>query len=376
VKSKLILVIPLTLIILGMGIFTFSYASVESEAEEDIQSGCRNGQTLVHRFTYDDYVCVDPSTADRWVELKIAEITQTFTRENINNDDNENNADLDYESKYPGAPPLPPKKSSKDISLSECREGQVLVYRSAYGDTFCVNSATAMFWERLGLAQIVNDDSKETTVDKSITSTDTDMMEETPVEDTQETPVEDTQLNSESKSSDLEDIYDYPKIHQIQRGMWAIVDYDKTTSVFIEGDSGIIVIDSLNSYNSNKKALNEFKTISDKKIKVIVLTSANTQLTSYNAFTENGDNVKIILSDALMEIYRDNDLSIPNTITYDSKFSLDVAGVQLVLSSASGFNSVQTYVSFPSDERILVGDSNNGIFPIVLDIRHFQDIEE
>ena len=183
-------------------------------------------------------------------------------------------------------------------------------------------------------------------------------------------------MNSESKSSDLEDISDFPKIHQIQRGMWAIVDYDKTTSVFIEGDSGIIVIDSLNSYNSNKKALNAFKTISDKKIKVMVLTSANTQFTSFNAFKENGDNVKIILSDALMEIYHDNDLSIPNTITYDSKFSLDVAGVQLVLSSASGFNSIQTYVSFPSDERILVGDSNNGIFPIVLDVRHFQDIEE
>jgi hypothetical protein len=81
VYRKKFLVIPLVLIILSSGIAPFSFASVESEAQEDILAGCRDGQTLVYRTSYQDSVCVDPSTADRWVELGLAEIVEDYNVE-------------------------------------------------------------------------------------------------------------------------------------------------------------------------------------------------------------------------------------------------------------------------------------------------------
>ena len=54
--------------------FWQSHILLESEAQEDIQAGCRDGNTLVHRFAYKDYVCVSPDTAKRWEELGLAQI--------------------------------------------------------------------------------------------------------------------------------------------------------------------------------------------------------------------------------------------------------------------------------------------------------------
>ena len=47
-------------------------------------------------------MCVEPSTAKRWVELGFAEIKQNSTSSTTMN---ESNPDTTYEEQYPGAPP-------------------------------------------------------------------------------------------------------------------------------------------------------------------------------------------------------------------------------------------------------------------------------
>ncbi|MCV0431486.1 MAG: hypothetical protein K5781_07925, partial [Nitrosopumilus sp.] len=169
-------------------ILTLSYASVESEAQEDIQAGCRDQQTLVYRFAYKDYVCVTPSTAERWEELGFAEIKKESSNSNTAKSDSDD--DLDYESKYPGAPPQVPKKSSNLASDSSCREGQTLVYRFGHHDTFCMNLVTAITWERLGLVTILDDENTDVLENSNDILDDVEEITETPIENELETPIE------------------------------------------------------------------------------------------------------------------------------------------------------------------------------------------
>ena len=62
------------MIIFVSGVVTFTFASVESEAQEDIGAGCVDEEALVFRFAYGDYVCVPQSTAEKWVKYEMAEI--------------------------------------------------------------------------------------------------------------------------------------------------------------------------------------------------------------------------------------------------------------------------------------------------------------
>lgn len=120
--TKIFLVLPLMLILLSSGIIPHTFASVESEAEEDIYAGCRSDQSLVYRFTYQDYICLDPSTAERWEKLGMAEIIQNAT---VQKDDSLDESGVEY---Y-GAPPPPPVKTDTSENFSECRPGFIQVHR-------------------------------------------------------------------------------------------------------------------------------------------------------------------------------------------------------------------------------------------------------
>jgi hypothetical protein len=373
--------LPLMLILLSSGVIPYSHASVESEAQEDLLAGCRSDQTLVYRFAYQDYVCVEPSTAQRWTQLGFAEIKQEAT--SIKMDDSKYDA-TSYEEKYPGAPPPPPTKSSTLDNESVCRDGQVLFNKTLYQDSICVNLYTAMNWERLGLGEII-DNKKTLEVIEDESETLVEDESETLVEDESETLVEDeseTLVEDESETStnlseyEYEEQYGNPIIYSIEDKIWAIVD-DKSSSIFIEGDSGIIMIDSLSSYSSMEKVLNEFKSISDQKVKIIIFTKINSEsvlASSAVTLTQSGE-VEMILSDELLYEYsQDYDLSIENVVTYPSQsvFTINVGGVNADLFSINGFDTEQTFISLPDYEKILVGDSKSGIFPSLLDVEHLE----
>ena len=368
-------VLPLVLILLSSSIIPYSFASPESEAEEDIAAGCRDGQFMVFRYADREYVCVPPETADRWRELGLAKI---ISESEDKSEDQIKEKNLGYNAventKYPGAPPEPPKKTSS-LNNSECREGNTLVFRFVHQDSFCTSPSTAKLWERLGLVKIIESE-KELIIEEEI-------LDEIPDKITEE--ISEVMEDTSEEIQEIDDVSDdtmetivsthEPKIHEIEDGIWAAVGYDSTNSILIEGDSGILVIDTLSTYDSAKTLLEDFELISNKPIKTIIYTQGNPDLLlGSSAFVESGDgSVEIITSDDLMPVYSDGEN--PNTIpthSFESTFSIDVSGIQIILHYDEGENSNQTFIFLSEINGMLIADSNYGVAPYVLDVSYLR----
>ena len=449
-QPRIFVILPLLAILFSSIIVPYSFASVESEAQEDIQAGCRDGQTMVFRYSYHEYVCVTPDTADRWRELGLAKIISE-SREIIEKETPVYNTAKNSE--FPGAPPEPPKSPKKSSSQdnSECREGYTLVYRFIHKDTFCTSPSTASSWEHLGLAEIIssneeqsetsneeqsetsneeqsetsneeqsetsneeqsetsneeqsetsneeqsetsneeqsetsNEEQSETsneeqseTSNEEQSETSNEEQSETSNEEQSETSNEEQSETSDSLSdSNLNNQFDFPpKIHQLNDRIWIGVGYDSTNTVLIEGEKGIIVIDSLDSYDSVISLLDDFKFISDKPIKTIIFTKITHELVSAaDAFIEYGDgSVEIIVHEELLQFYNDvYNMDFQATHTYSSEFSLNISGVKMNLYRIEGESSDQTYIVLPDDDGILIGDSVYGSFPFILDLNYLQN---
>ena len=381
----------------------FSYASVESEAQEDLMAGCRDDQSLVYRSTYLDFICVDPTTAERWAELGIAEIVQNST----STEKDESEIDIaSYEEKYPGAPPPPPEKSSEVNYTSECRDGQVLIYQFSYRDTICANMFTALTWERLGMAEIVeksiseqDDEFVEVSIDSSsenivattgisdIEELETVMEEEleTVMEEELETVMEEeleTVMEEESKyisyvppviiDSDL-----YPVIRGVEKNIYRIIDSDGSTGFLIEGNSGVIAIDSLSSHSSSKEIIDEFQTVSNNKIKAVILTNISPEtIFALEAYGEYSDGtVDIIISEDLLQQFETtHDTKVKNTIPFSDSLSVNIAELNLEIFVNDKDDTYQTFIYFQDSHFLIVSDSEYGLYPFIIDVSPLSDL--
>ncbi len=229
---------------------------------------------MVLRYADREYVCVSPDTADRWRELGLAQII--FESE-IEVEDESKEKNLGYthieNKEYPGAPPEPPQKSSS-IDNSECMDGYTLVFRFAHQDTFCTSPFTAKMWERLGLVKIIEFEG-ELIAEEEVTEKVIEVLDVIG-----EIPEEIPEINddfSDNSTMSVISILD-PEIHEINEKIWVAIGYDSTNSILIEGDSGIIVIDTLSSYASAKMLLEDFRLINEKPIKSIIYTRSNPDL--------------------------------------------------------------------------------------------------
>lgn len=368
------------LVILGSTSFGLSYGSVQSEAQEDLNAGCRDEQTQVYRLTYKDFVCVEPATADRWVELGIAEIVQPSKIETEEKIPDENFSVSDYEAQYPGAPPPPPEKSAPNPD-SVCREGQVLIFHYSYNDTICTTMGTAITWERWGLAQIITD---EESMDIQIPMKEEPEIQEAEIPVVNSTKTIQTSLNSleeEYQNDNVSEIESHslfkinnmtvsPQILYIKENLWIGIGYDSTNSLLIEADDGIIVIDTLTSYDSAKTLLKDFREISDKPIQIIAYTHSNSDLVKgAQAFLEEGNgSVEIITHvDKSDNFIVENYLNAQPNHNYSSKFTINVPGLILILEHNNGLLSDQTFLFLPDLDSFLVSDNLVGIFPIAMD---------
>jgi len=382
---KKFLVFPILFILLSIGVFSYSYASPESEAQEDINAGCRDDQTLVYRATYLDFICVEPSTADRWVQLGMAEIIKESSRT-----PETNTSESDETREYPGAPPPAPKpmiRNSDENSI--CRDGNILVYHFAYQDNICTSFATASTWERIGLVEIVKtpastDDNKyvETHTDLSsknivvsIESTIIEEQESVTGEEQESVTGEEQEDVLEPENVTISEVYsdEFPKLSQMENNIWLAVDFDGTKSILVEGDSGVAVIDMLGSYESTKKIIQEFKTISDKPVKVIIFTTVNPDLmASAEAYMQEWT-VEIILHEDLLESYNDDyGLDIPNAFTFPTEFLIDIHGVKMSIIVDTGRFADQIYIYLPNYDGLLLGDSQYGVVPIIFNLDYLQ----
>jgi len=167
-----------------------------------------------------------------------------------------------------------------------------------------------------------------------------------------------------------------PQIYEIADHLWIAVGYESTNSVLIEGDDGIIVIDTLTSYDSAKKLLKDFREISYKPVKVIIYTQENSDLVNgAQAFLEEGDgSVEIITHEDQSNYFViENNLNVQPTHTYSSEFLINVTGIEMTLIHNNGLFSDQTYVFLPDNDGMLIADGISGVLPFILDVSFIQD---
>jgi len=405
----------------------YSFASIESEALEDVLAGCRDGQTLVYRAAYLDYVCVDPPTAERWVELGLAEIAQeaviSDTTETIET------PETSEESEFPGAPPPAPKQTERDTSDdSECREGNILIYRFAYQDTICTSPSTASTWERLGISEIVkkspsaqNEILIDSPPDDLVTIPDISDIEEsqtiveeesqtiveeesqtiveeesqtiveeesqTIVEEESQTIVEEesqTIVEEESQTiveeesqiaKDVPSIFIdsdiYPMIREVEEDIFNLIDQDGSSSFMIIGDEGLIAIDTLSSYESTKKIMANFDSAPDKKIKAVILTNINPDiLFALEAYSERSDGtLEIVISEDLLDDFQFTyDTKVEHSVPFSDSLFIDVAGLELEVFEIENHESFQTLIYLEDYEGMIIGNSDYGIYPFFIDI--------
>jgi len=357
----------------------YSFASIESEALEDVLAGCRDGQTLVYRAAYLDYVCVDPSTAIRWVELGLAEIAQEAV-ESDPAETIETPKPLE-ESKFPGAPPPAPKPTIRDTSDdSECREGQILILKLSYSDTMCTSMDTALKWERLGIAEIIENE-------ESFDKTSQFVVDDSAIESvSEETNLEETNVESVSEEENIPNLDKCesldssssimsPSFLQVSNSTWVVFGDDVVNGAFIEGDDGIIAINTLNCYEVAKQTLDELRSFIDKPIKIIIFTSVSEELVDGSrAFLEEGDDdVEFIIHDNLMESLTEQVDSEEQTIhSFSSRFGIDVSGIELKLIHVEDEYHEYLYIHQPQRDALLVGNDSDGLFPFLIHLDNFQ----
>ncbi len=430
---------PLVLAILFTGFTPQSFSSVESEAREDIQAGCRDGNTLVHRFAYKDYVCVSPDTAKRWEELGLAEIQGEF--EVVE----KTPQPIKLKPQFEETPPPPKKTPTVTNTETGCRDGYSLVFRFIYHDTFCTSPSTAASWERLGLAEIIAHANPAKIVPEPQITSEPTRYEESDYEDDRDDENEfndeiETVNDVEEKKTIIEkpirktttanyvlppypeqssihseilianEQWSPPSVHKVNDRIWVAVGYDVANSIMIEGNKGIIIIDTLSSYESAKKVLSEFRKITEKPVKTIILTHGHLDhVQGTKAFLESGDgDVEIVAHESMLDLYLNENAAfgainekrgayasglllpesgideknlgvfapmvpgsngfVPPTHTFSSEFSLDISNVGMELIHVGGESSDQIYVWLPEDKALLTGDNFYHIFPNIYSI--------
>jgi len=369
--KALLAIFPILVILLTSFIVPYSFASVESEAQEDIQAGCRDGQTMVFRYTNNEYVCVSPDAADRWSELGLAKIiseSNEYVKKEIPV------IEPAQKTKFPEAPP---PKTSTFFDHSECRDGYVLIHRFIYHDTFCTSMSTATTWERLGISEFVNDEkSNEITIESNVEQEQSNVEQEQSNVEQEQSNVEQEQSN-DTFESNLGNDFNFPIIKQIDDNIWFIIDYDDARSVIIEGSNGLIVIDPLNSYESVKTSFEEFKYFSDKPVKTIIFTKITPDiLRASDALIEEGDgSVEMVITEDLSDSFFDDyEIEIPNSVLFSSKLSIDISNIQMELVSGNYGDSYQTYIFIPSIDGVVIGDSDYGMMPFLLEMSELESL--
>ena len=298
-----------------------------------------------------------------------------------------------------------------------CREDSILVFRLVNHAYLCTSPSTAASWVKLGLAEIIQGQTES----KDTMKTSEQLIE---IKDENKENITDSNKLSgvvnkknivlppypeqPSINPELLATNDYrypPNIHKINERIWVAVGYDVANSVMIEGDKGIIIIDTLSNYESAKMVINEFRKITDKPVKTIIYTTSNLeQVGGTRAFLEEGDDDVEIIShknhlshyvhqNILLEqitLLRSqyatgsflpnegpdkNNLGgiskntvstiayVPPTDTFSNKFDLNISNVKMTLVHIGDESSDQIYVWLQDDKSIVLGDNTYGSFP-------------
>jgi len=201
------------------------------------------------------------------------------------------------------------------------------------------------------------------------------------------------------------------QVVQVGENIHVAVGYGLANSIMIEGDDGLIIVDTLESKDVAKRVLAEFRKISDKPIKAIVLTHNHSDhIFGASVFAEGNSDIPVYAHDTTND-HIDNILSVirpviytrsmrmfgnflsteqrPNdgigpfldmqgmakvgllrpTHTFAERLAIEVAGIELELIHAPGETDDQLVVWLPQQQTLLPADNIYKAFPNLYTIR-------
>jgi len=178
----------------------------------------------------------------------------------------------------------------------------------------------------------------------------------------------------------------------------------------IEGDDGLIIVDTLSTYESAKNVITEFRKITDKPVKAIIYTHGHLDhVHGTGAFLEEGEDIEIYAHDSHVDFYiNENSVlgpiastrsahasgaflpndgpdarnmgvfppMLPGTIayvaptqTFSDELEVEISGVKLKMVFVAGESSDQIYIWLPEKEVLLIGDNIYAIIPNIYTLR-------
>ncbi len=208
-------------------------------------------------------------------------------------------------------------------------------------------------------------------------------------------------------------------VEKVTDGVYVAIGYGLANSIMLEGDDGIIIVDTMESADEARTVLAEFRKITDKPVKAIIYTHNHTDhVFGAAGFAEGKDipvyahestsyyinrvvnQIRPIITARSMRMFGNhlphgehiNDgigphlgitpeselYALPPTHTFDDRMSLNIAGIQIELVHAPGETEDQLFVWLPEKQTVLTGDNIYQTFPNLYTIRgtYYRDVKQ
>ena len=263
------------------------------------------------------------------------------------------------------------------------------------GKIACVSSSTADKLVQRGWGTILSDDTFDEPPSEIIS---------------RELPPYPDQPSIHPKLLATNDFWSPPTVHKVTDGVYSAVGFDGANSIMIEGDDGIIIVDTLSTYEAAKKVISEFRKITDKPVKAIIYTHGHLDhVHGTGAFLEEGEDIEIYAHESHVDFYiNENSVlgpgattrtihaagamlpsegtdarnmgvfppMLPGTIayvaptqTFSDELEVEISGVKLKMVFVAGESSDQIYIWLPDKEVLLIGDNIYAIISNVYTLR-------
>ena len=284
---------------------------------------------------------------------------------------------------------------SAGIEYSQICIDKVWIEKTSTGKIACVTPSTADKLVERGWGTLLSDDAFNE-----------DQSETTPFE----LPPYPDQPSIHPKLLATNDYWFPPAVHKVTDGVYSAVGYDLANSIMIEGDDGIIIIDTLSTYEKAKEVITEFRKITDKPVKAIIYTHGHMDhVHGTGAFLEEGEDIEIYAHDSHLDFYiNENSIlgpiasmrsahvagaflpqegpdrannglfptAVPGTISYvtptqtfSDELEIEISGVKMKMVFVAGESSDQIFIWLPDKDVLLIGDNIYAEIPNIYTLR-------
>ena len=373
--GKNFIAIALFPLILSIGIvpaipFADAVSYIDQIYVDENEVECQKGEYLVYRISNVDYICIEDSTAVRWVQLGIAEIIS---------------------------------KGAIDEKLESIQEEESVMEKTPVEPTLCTliyNPVCGVDGKTYGNMCMLESSGVEFAY-----------FGECGVEEIEIVlPPYPDQPPIHPKLLATNDYWSPPAVHKVTDGVWVAVGYDLANSIMIEGDDGIIIVDAASTVEAAKLIIDEFRKITDKPVKAIIYTHGHLDhVNGAQAFVDEGKDVEIFAHDSHVDFYiNENSVlgpiasirtayaagvflptegpdranmgifppQIGSTIgyvlptqTFSDELEVEISGVKMKMVFVAGESSDQIYVWLPDKDVLLIGDNAYAIIPNIYTLR-------